>query len=184
MTRNAIRLLVACLLALATLLYVRWHNDQLPHGAMAQKITCVNNLKQIGLAIRTFAIDNDGRFPFNLSTNSGGTLELCRRGSGGFDSNAAIHFQVASNELSTPKILVCPKDRSKKPATVFSLLTADNVTYRLRTGTNITEEGPKKVLAECPIDGNKLYTDGSVMDSKGHAVLPFDPTRVPWQTNQ
>jgi hypothetical protein len=152
--------------------------------AKARSPDCMNNLMQIGLAFRTFAIDNDSRFPFNLSTNFGGTLELCTRASDGFDSNAVIHFQVASNELSTPRILVCPKDRFKKPATGFSLLTADNVTYRLRTGTNITERGPKQVLAVCPIDGNKLYSDGSVMDSKGHVGLPFDPARVTWQTNQ
>ena len=72
----------------------------------AQSISCANNMKQIGLAFRTWAIDNNGNFPFNVSTNSGGTLELCLPGSDGFDRNAAFHFRVMSNELSTPKILV------------------------------------------------------------------------------
>ena len=64
----------------------------------AQRITCVNNLKQIGLAFRTWEIDHDGQFPFNVSTNAGGTVELCARGTDGFATNAALHFQVMSNE--------------------------------------------------------------------------------------
>src|ERR1035441_2819767 len=77
---------------------------------MAPTVSCQNNLKQIGLSLRTWAIDNDGQFPFNVSTNAGGTRELCARGGDGFDTNAALHFQVMSNELSTPLLLVCPND--------------------------------------------------------------------------
>jgi hypothetical protein len=186
-TRNRIRVVVAVLLIVPWALYFGWaiqRSRRVHCEAAARSPDCINNLKQIGIAIRSFAINNDGQFPFNLSTNSGGTLELCSRGSDGFDSNTAIHFQVASNELSTPRILVCPKDRSKKPATSFSLLTADNVTYRLRTDPNITEKGLKQVLAVCPIDGNTLYSDGSVIDSKGHVVLPFNPARAMWETNK
>src|ERR1700690_2770460 len=65
----------------------------------AHHMYCVNNLKQIGLSFRTWALDNDGKFPFNVSTNAGGTMEFCATGADGFDSNAAVHFQVMSNEL-------------------------------------------------------------------------------------
>ena len=51
----------------------------------AQSIACVNNLKQIGLACRMWAADNGDQFPFNVSTNKGGTLEFSARGDGGFD---------------------------------------------------------------------------------------------------
>src|SRR5664279_412414 len=88
----------------------------------SSRLGCVNNLKQIGLAFRTWAIDNDGQFPFNVSTNAGGTREFCAMGSDGFDGNTVQHFQVMSNELSTPRILVCPKDRSRKPAIGFASL--------------------------------------------------------------
>src|ERR1017187_9804541 len=48
--------------------------------ARSSRIGCTNNLKQIGLAFRTFAIDNDGQFPMQVSVTNGGTLELAASG--------------------------------------------------------------------------------------------------------
>ena len=129
---------------------------------VAQPITCVNNLKQIGLAFKTWALDHGDQYPFNVSTNQGGTIELCRIGMDGFDMNAVHHLQVMYKELSTPRILVCPKDHSKKPAVGFHALRPENLTYRLVTGTNITDNYPQQQIMVCPIDGNALYCDGSV----------------------
>jgi hypothetical protein len=128
----------------------------------AQSVNCANNMKQIGLAFRTWAIDNNDNFPFNVSTNKGGTLELCAPGSDGFDRNAALHFQVMSNELSTPKILVCPADSKRQPALDFLGLQPAYVSYKLRTGSDIHETHPEQVLAVCPIHNNVLRCDGSV----------------------
>jgi len=133
---------------------------------MAQAITCTNYMMQIGWAFRTWALDHDGNFPFNVSTNQGGTLELCRPGSDGFDRNAAFHFQVMSNELSTPKILVCPADSKKHPALSFLNLRPENVSYLVRSGTNINETNPNEVLAVCPIHHRVLLCDGSVQRGK------------------
>src|SRR5947209_20405159 len=43
--------------------------------AKAQRIKCVNNLKNVGLAFRIFSTDNGDRFPFQISTNDGGSSE-------------------------------------------------------------------------------------------------------------
>jgi hypothetical protein len=139
----------------------------------AQRITCVNNLKQIGLAFRTWAIDNDGQFPSHVSTNAGGTMEFCATGADGFDSNAAVHFQVMSNELATPLLLVCPKDSSRKHAAGFASLQASNVTYRVRSGTNINETATAEMLALCPVHGNILRCDGSVTVVKADREPPW-----------
>jgi hypothetical protein len=129
----------------------------------AQSISCVNNLKQIGLAYRMWAMDNGDQFPFNVSTNKGGTLEFCARGDDGFDQNAFRHFMVLSNYVgSNPRLLVCPADSSRQPAADFLSLRAVNVTYQLRSGTNVNENHPQEVLARCPIHGNELLCDGSV----------------------
>jgi hypothetical protein len=132
----------------------------------AQEISCRNNMKQIGLAFRTWALDNEDQFPFNVSTNKGGTLELCAVGPDGFDRNAAFHFQVMSNELSTPKILVCPADTKKQAALDFLSLQPVNVSYQVRSGTNINETVPGEVLASCPIHHHVLLCDGSVQAAR------------------
>src|SRR3954466_5033890 len=43
--------------------------------AKAQRIKCVNNLKNVGLAFRIFATDNGDRFPMEISMNDGGSAE-------------------------------------------------------------------------------------------------------------
>jgi prepilin-type N-terminal cleavage/methylation domain-containing protein/prepilin-type processing-associated H-X9-DG protein len=82
--------------------------------ARAQRINCVNNLKQIGVAFRTWALDNGDQYPMKVSVASGGwsdyignrsvtAVQSTSRGTFGI-------FMVMSNELSTPKILVCPAE--------------------------------------------------------------------------
>lgn len=134
--------------------------------AKAQRISCVNNMKQIGLTTRIWAIDNDGSFPFNVSTNKGGMLELSLPGSDGFDRNAFLHFRVMSNELATPKILVCPADTGRQAALSFESLQAANVSYQMRSGADVNETSPQEVLAVCPIHNNVLYGDGSVQGGR------------------
>jgi hypothetical protein len=130
--------------------------------ARAQRISCMNNMKQIGLSFRTWAIDNDGNYPFNVSTNKGGTMELSVQGRDGLDNNAVPIFQVMSNALGNPRILVCPADFKKQPALDFQSLQPANVSYRVYSGTNITEANPETVLAVCPIHNTVLLSDGSV----------------------
>src|SRR5882724_4546562 len=43
--------------------------------ARAQRISCVNGLKQIGLAFRIWQGDNQDRFPMTVSISSGGAME-------------------------------------------------------------------------------------------------------------
>ena len=85
---------------------------QRPH-ATCQRINCTNNLKQIGLASKTWALDNSDRFPMSVPVNEGGTMELVA------GSSTFAAFAVMSNELSTPKILICPEDRKRHWATNF-----------------------------------------------------------------
>jgi prepilin-type N-terminal cleavage/methylation domain-containing protein len=93
--------------------------------ARAQRINCVNNLKQVGLSFRTFALDNGDNYPMRVSVANGGysdytgirivqNSQLNSRGVFGF-------FMVMSNELSTPKILICPAEyeSQRQAATTF-----------------------------------------------------------------
>jgi prepilin-type N-terminal cleavage/methylation domain-containing protein/prepilin-type processing-associated H-X9-DG protein len=82
--------------------------------AKAQRISCTNNLKQVGLAFRTFAIDNDGNMPMTLSAAlGGGQAEIGQRSLTANQTTShgvSRMFLCASNELSTPKILYCPSE--------------------------------------------------------------------------
>jgi len=128
----------------------------------AQRINCVNNMKQQGLAFRIWAQDHEDKFPFNVEREKGGTLEACNRGADGYDRGSYRHFMVMSNELHTPKILVCPADTNTKAAQDFPGLLAGNVSYSIRSGEKVDEANPTEVLIYCPIHQHVCYADGSV----------------------
>jgi competence protein ComGC len=94
--------------------------------AKAQRIACVNNLKQIAIATRIYAVDHQDRFPWQVPAietgpdgkeiMTGGTAEYIAV------SKAAEywkHFQALSNELSNPKVVRCPSDRNRNQANSF-----------------------------------------------------------------
>ena len=95
----------------------------------SSRIYCVNNLKQLGLSYRIWADDHGDTYPAGVSATNGGAMEAIQSG------NVIPTFQVMSNELSTPKILVCngdpdgPGDSARSYATNFSQLSNGNVSY-------------------------------------------------------
>jgi len=94
-------------------------------GRCGAEVKCANNLKNVGLAFRIFATDNYDRFPFELSVNDGGTREL-------HASGQPFHaFKALSNELSTPKITICPQDKQKKASETWTNFTDENLSYFL-----------------------------------------------------
>jgi hypothetical protein len=125
------------------------------------QLECLGQLKQIGLAFRVWALDAGDRYPFETRTILGGTRELRAIGPDGFDTNSWMHFQVMSNEIYYPSILVCPGDLSRKAADNFQILASTNVTYRLRTGDDVFHTND--IMGVCPIDGNILFYDGTAI---------------------
>ncbi len=82
-------------------------------GGNRHGIGCTSSLKQIGLSFRLYANDHNGAFPSAVPAASGGTLEFTN------SPQMFLHFQAMSNELVTPKILVCPMDTKRQRASDF-----------------------------------------------------------------
>jgi prepilin-type N-terminal cleavage/methylation domain-containing protein len=89
----------------------------------AQKINCVNNLKQIGLAFRIWEGDNGDKYPMALASAQGGALEYASNLGTPTPASGKVNvpylFSVMSNELSTPKVVYCPSDTARSVAVNF-----------------------------------------------------------------
>ena len=127
----------------------------------SKRINCVNNLKQDGLAFRLWEGDNGDKYPMAVSTNKNGTMEYAE------DGNAFRHFQVMSNELSTPKILVCPAD-DRTAAASFARLKNQNVSYFV--GLDATEVRPQMLLT-----GDRNVTNGIAPEHRILRLVPDQP---------
>ena len=78
----------------------------------AQKIACVNNVKQLGLSYKIWAGDNEDRYPNLKSAATGGAQDYVQYSAVAAVKglNPSMVFMVMSNELSTPKVTYCPSD--------------------------------------------------------------------------
>lgn len=101
----------------------------------AQRIACINNMKQMGLAARVWATDNDDVLPPDILS--------------------------MTNELVTPKILICPADTTRTVATGWGEFGAGNVSYEF-LAPSASETEPTRVAFRCPIHGSVTLVDGSV----------------------
>jgi prepilin-type N-terminal cleavage/methylation domain-containing protein len=114
----------------------------------AQKISCLNNLKEDGIAFRVWEGDNGDKYPQAVTIASGG-------GQGYVDvsppNTMAEFWEVMSNQLTTPKVLYCPSDNSG--ATAHTVATNGfvpanfsdiNTSYGL--GYDATESAPQMIL--------------------------------------
>jgi prepilin-type N-terminal cleavage/methylation domain-containing protein/prepilin-type processing-associated H-X9-DG protein len=97
----------------------------------AQRIQCIGNLKEIGTAFHLFAHDHKEKFPMQISQFEGGSQEFVVAGHSipGTFYFSFRHFQTLANELVVPRILLCPADRERAPASSFGILQNSNVSY-------------------------------------------------------
>src|SRR2546423_4232681 len=117
------------------------------------RINCVNHLKQVGLAFRTFSLDNNYRYPMQTPATNG-TLEIAAY------APAYMHFQVMSNELTTPKILLCPQETQRTAATNFGPgLDNGRISYFVGLAANETN-------AQMFLAGDRNMTNGSATNRR------------------
>lgn len=122
--------------------------------ARSSRINCINNLKQIGVGFRSWALDQGDRFPMRVSVTNWGTMEFC------LTTNVFVHFQALSNELNTPRILHCPNDTGRIPAVTFTNgIGNSNISYFV--GLDADQTRPDWLLA-----GDRNVTDGPLPASR------------------
>ena len=115
-----------------------------------RRTACINNLKQIGIGLRMWANDNEGQFPWRVEVDDGGSSMT--------PPEWVDHFRSCSNELATPKVLVCPSDKTKTPLDLWTFLAgADNISYFV--GLSAEESKPQTILSG---DGNILGGGGGL----------------------
>ena len=130
------------------------------------RISCINDLKQTGLAFRLWEGDN-GKYPMQVSVTNGGAMELIATG------NVAACFQVMSNEVNNPKILLCPEDTRRVLATNWSTLNNSNISYFV--GLDVTNDTNLKML----LSGDDNFAIGGVPVKSGLLQL-LTNTPVAW----
>lgn len=130
----------------------------------SSRIVCVNNLKQVGLAFRIWSNDHEENFPWAVRVKQGGIVPD--------EGRVGMHFgelvdaySAISNELTLPKILVCPTD-TKQRATGFEataeipfggrrpLVSSSNLTYF--AGWEAQERVSNTILSGDPNFGGAL----------------------------
>ena len=157
--------------------------------ARAQQISCTNNLKQIGLASKTWALDNGGPFPTRVSGANGGWSDFVGERTLSPDQSRSRGvfgpFMVMSNELSTPKIAICPSENEGRlqASTFAGVIPAGSAnivpfTNDLNTsyfvGVDAVDIYPSMLLA----GDHNLGSDGNLVPGRGFVtatLLIYNP---------
>jgi len=171
--------------------------------ARAQRINCVNNLKQVGLAFRQWALDNQDRNPMQVSVADGGASQhvgVRTVGNvGNFTTSKGVYgiFQVMSNELNTPKILYCPSEYQSARSNVSSFAVGpynattaaspfvNDACVSYFVGVDAVDTAPQMFLAgdhnmgfgtagAAPLPGSQIYWDTVT----GYAALGTNTTTL------
>jgi hypothetical protein len=96
-------------------------------------------MQHIGVAARLYATDNHDKFPTS--------------------------FLQMTNELATPKVLVCPADKARNQWSAGQPVHWDpkNITYEFLTpGLEQVSTNGERVAFRCPIHGHECLADASV----------------------
>jgi hypothetical protein len=167
LTRTEVLAVIAVIICFAVLLFTGLVDSK----AKTQRINCMSNLKQIGIAFRLWEGDHGDKYPMAISVTNGGAMELIAPG------KAYVLWQTLSNQLSFPKILWCPADAKTSPATNFSTGFSDaNISYFV--SMDAAENYPQMILSG---DDNLLVDDQPVqpgiLNLRTHQAIAWSKDR-------
>ena len=156
--------------------------------ASSKRISCADNLKQIGLAFQGFAADHGDAFPTRVTVANGGYGDLIgfRTVSSSQATSRGVFgfFMVTSNYLASPKVVICPAENEiRSAANTFSgvipvgstnvvpFINDLNTSYSV--GVDATASKPQMLLS----GDHNLGSDGNVVPTSGFVVptLQYHP---------
>lgn len=142
--RNALTLVEALVLLAIVAVFAALLLPALSRPRRSNRIPCLSNLKQVGLGFRLYANDHEDQFPWAVSTNIN---ETNTSGSRELVSSPEVfrHYQAASNELVTPKVLVCPTERNRFKEADFTKFSNANLSYFV--GLDADASKPQNLLS-------------------------------------
>lgn len=103
-----------------------------------ESMNCANSMCSICFAARVWAVDNNGKMPSD--------------------------FLCMSNELSTPRVLICEGDHSRRAASNWASFTPDLSSYEI-VAMDARDGDTNRVFLRCRIHKDHIgYADGTVFD--------------------
>ena len=97
--------------------------------AKAKRISCLNNVRQVGTGLISFSLDNEGRLPWQLTfygrrEHFGGEKNFT------VDPGSIFGCRGMKQEITTPKILWSPCDGTREPDMEIALLNWEKYSTR------------------------------------------------------
>lgn len=177
-TRTELVVVIAIITALAAVLVPALAQSQ----QRAQRLTCVNNLKIIGLAYRVFADSHGGLPPAQVATAQGGWQDLkagnlIGPGIGdGAGSACFTNYEIMQNELGqSPRTVVCPADDRIANTNFYDTFGNTNCSYWV--GPGATSAYPQSLLGgDRNLGGGATATGNGTQDPN----YGFSPTMTPF----
>jgi prepilin-type processing-associated H-X9-DG protein len=146
------------------------------------RVACVMNLRNVGIAIRTYAVDSEGVYPWQkVITVTGATNRFVLKvpDTNPVSADLIRYLWSLSNELSTPKIVMCPSEwrRPLHTNTWGHLQAHPEEGHRMPSyflGLDASEERPESILA-----GDRNLTDGTSGPFRWNEVTEKTPVWNP-----
>jgi len=140
-------MMFAAVLAVLAMFTVFWAFRTGWTRRQAESMSCGNYMCSICIGARSWAFDNNGQMPSD--------------------------FLSMSNELATPRILICPGDHGRQPATTWAALTPQQSSYEIVT-MQLREGDSNGVFLRCKFHTNHIgYADGTVFDGSRRRTKVF-----------
>jgi prepilin-type processing-associated H-X9-DG protein len=131
-----------------------------PHRSA--RVGCTTNLKQVALAFSLWQADQDiTNFPWEVAAPIGTAADAQ-------STNVFPHFAAISNQLQNLRVLICPADKIRKPASSWGALRNDNISYFINVTPSLDVQsviaGDRNLSANGrPLGGYAVLSDAKAL---------------------